>query len=239
MMEEGAQRIVEMRLSGIGRNTPIIRLSGAIRQRTERGELVKVRDPASLIEAYEPASDMLEVIDRICQHLRRKEPGGHRFVPLIGHRDFALGGAEDAAMFDHALGQAQSLGYIERQAPNEAAYRLTPTGFRHLRELGASAKVIRSLFLSHAALNRDLAILVRDQLKDSRPDLSVFVASRPGDIRADEDWLPVIQREIRGADAYCVLLTPNSSGRPWVWFETGAAWMSGKSHEIPHHGHII
>lgn len=77
---------------------------------------------------------------------------------------------------------------------------------------------------------------MRDQLQVSRPDLWVFVASRPGDIRADEDWPPVIQREISGADAYCVLLTPNSNGRPWVRFETGAAWMSGKKWVIARSG---
>lgn len=94
--------------------------------------------------------------------------------------------------------------------------------------LGAGASVVRSVFLSHAASDRDAATILREQLVASRPDMRVFVASRPEDIRADEDWLPVIQREIRNADAYCVLLTPSSNNRPWVWFETGAAWMSGK-----------
>lgn len=235
MMEQGAQRIAEMRISGF-ENQPITRLSAAIRQRTERGEMVRVTDPRALMDEYEPASDLLDMIDRICVHIRTKAPAGHRFVPLIGHRDCAIAGAEDAPAFDHALGRGQELGYIEREALDEAAYRLTPGGFLHLRELDDSLTTVRSIFLSHAARDRGLAMFVRDQILASRPGIKVFVASRPGDIRADEDWLIVIQRELRAADAYCVLLTPNSNGRPWVWFETGAAWMSEKKWVIARAG---
>lgn len=58
--------------------------------------------------------------------------------------------------------------------------------------------------------------------------MTTFVASRPGDIRADEDWLRGVERALQEADAYIVVLTPESVLRPWVHFESGAAWFSGR-----------
>jgi len=81
------------------------------------------------------------------------------------------------------------------------------------------------IFLSHAAADRPLADLVRTFLSGHH----VFMASKPGDIRPGEEWLGAVQTELRHADAYLVLLTPNSVERPWVWFETGAAWMSERN----------
>jgi hypothetical protein len=187
-----------------------------------------VDNPEQLLREYRPAADPLEVIDRIVKYIARKEPGGDKYVPLNGQRDYGIGGAVDTAAFDHALSEAVDIGYIHRQAPDEAAYRLRAEGWKRFRELDAPSGAITKIFLSHAALDGELAERVRAKLTELRPDIGVFVASRPGDIPAEEDWLRVIQRALRVADAYCVLLTPNSIERPWVWFETGAAWMSDK-----------
>jgi hypothetical protein len=45
-------------------------------------------------------------------------------------------------------------------------------------------------------------------------------------IPAGADWLATIKKELELADGYLILLTPASIDRPWIWFETGAAWMS-------------
>lgn len=228
LMEQAHQRLIEhgMVLGNVIR--PNRRLSGALRQRVERGEEPVLSDPEAMEREYRPASDLLEMIDRIVKHIASKGPAGNKFIPLIGHRDYAIAGAEDPEAFDFALGQAQEQGYIQRQAQNEAAYRLTPTGWTYLRSLPAAPEQIKRIFLSHAAADMQLAGFVRDEILRSRSGISVFVASRPGDIRADQDWLPVVQHELQTVDAYLVLLTPNSAARPWVWFETGAAWMSNK-----------
>jgi hypothetical protein len=84
------------------------------------------------------------------------------------------------------------------------------------------------VFLSHAATDSLLADVLRAALLASRSELKVFVASRPGDIPPGEDWLDSIRGKLRAANTYVILVTPESLGRPWVWFETGAAWMSGK-----------
>jgi hypothetical protein len=86
----------------------------------------------------------------------------------------------------------------------------------------------RHLFLSHSADDAALAEFVREQLMTALPQLKVFMASLPGQIPVGDDWLQVIKRELRSADSYLVLLTPHSVQRPWIHFETGAAWMSDK-----------
>ena len=82
------------------------------------------------------------------------------------------------------------------------------------------------IFLSHAAANRDLARVLADDL-DTR-GAGTFVASRAGDIRADDQWQTQIEEALQSVDAYLVLLTPESINRVWVNFEAGAGWFSGK-----------
>jgi len=82
------------------------------------------------------------------------------------------------------------------------------------------------IFISHAAANSRLAGAFAEALMAARGDVKTFVASRPGDLRADKDWLRGIERAVQDADAYVVVLTPESVLRPWVNFEFGAAWFS-------------
>ena len=69
-----------------------------------------------------------------------------------------------------------------------------------------------------------MAKCLAETLEAAREDVTTFLASRPGDIRADEDWLNGIERALQESDTYIVLLTPESVLRPWVSFESGAAW---------------
>ena len=82
------------------------------------------------------------------------------------------------------------------------------------------------VFLSHAALDTELAELIERQLTLGNEQMSVFRTTRLGQIPAGKEWLAVIQQNIRDADAYLVLLTPWSMSRPWINYETGAAWFS-------------
>jgi hypothetical protein len=80
------------------------------------------------------------------------------------------------------------------------------------------------IFISHAVANRNIARSLAEALEAAREDITTFIASRPGDIRADEDWCGGIERALQEADTYIILLTPESVLRPWVSFESGAAW---------------
>jgi hypothetical protein len=81
-----------------------------------------------------------------------------------------------------------------------------------------------NIFISHAAANRNIARSLADTLEAAREGVTTFLASRSGDIRADEDWFGGIERALQEADTYVILLTPESVLRPWVNFEAGAAW---------------
>jgi hypothetical protein len=87
---------------------------------------------------------------------------------------------------------------------------------------------LAKIFISHAAADGELAAAVARVLVESQPPLGVFLSSRPGDIRADAEWLPAVQAALIEASAFLILLTPNSISRPWVSFETGVAWYSGR-----------
>ena len=82
------------------------------------------------------------------------------------------------------------------------------------------------IFISHATANDRLARTLAEALESL--GATTFLSSRAGDIRADEGWVSGIELALQEADAYIILLTPESTLRPWVNFEAGAAWFSGK-----------
>lgn len=85
----------------------------------------------------------------------------------------------------------------------------------------------RLVYLIHAAEDKPLAGFLKSQL-ETIPDVRVFAASKAGQIPTGEEWLNEIHRHLRAASAFVILLTPRSVDRHWVWYESGAAWMSGK-----------
>lgn len=85
------------------------------------------------------------------------------------------------------------------------------------------------VFLSHAAVDAELAEFVEATIRQSVPDSVVFRTSRLGQIPSGRPWFQHITEHLATADKYVVLLTPSSHARPWVNFETGAAWMTGRT----------
>ena len=83
------------------------------------------------------------------------------------------------------------------------------------------------LYIIHAADDRALARYLKGEFETVIPDLKAFVASKAGQIPTGSDWLAEIHDNLRAATSFLVLLTPRSIARPWVWYESGAAWRSG------------
>ena len=82
------------------------------------------------------------------------------------------------------------------------------------------------IFISHARANAHLAKALAEALESLGE--KTFLSSRAGDLRGDEDWLRRIEQALQESDAYIILLTPESTLRPWVNFEAGVAWFSKK-----------
>jgi hypothetical protein len=85
------------------------------------------------------------------------------------------------------------------------------------------------IFLSHAAADAALAAYTEDKLRQAIPSHEVFRTTRVGQTPSGYPWFQHIADHLRGAAKYLVLLTPASQTRPWLNFETGAAWMTGRT----------
>jgi len=85
------------------------------------------------------------------------------------------------------------------------------------------------IFISHAAVDVGIAEYLETSLRQASPQIEVFRTTRVGQIPSGTEWFSRITSELRAADKYLVLLTPWGMARPWVCFETGAAWISNKT----------
>jgi hypothetical protein len=76
------------------------------------------------------------------------------------------------------------------------------------------------IFLSHSYEDTAVARKIRDLLFQH---LSVQVFLHD-DLSAGENWQSKLQKELRDAEVFVALLTPNSIADSWLLQETGAAW---------------
>jgi len=128
------------------------------------------------------------------------------------------------------LGRFSNLAHGSAQVPAFENSRRPYSG--HVQEMPDNTErgdPVPLIFISHSSADRDLAELLGRHIEAGGPDVRTFVASRAGDIRADTEWLRSVEKALREAEAYVILLTANSVQRPWVSFETGAAWFSHKT----------
>ena len=85
-----------------------------------------------------------------------------------------------------------------------------------------------NIFLSHSGHDAPLAEFLESTIRAQAPAARVFRTSRPDQLPSGESWFRSIEDNLRSASAYLVLITSNSETRPWILFETGAAWFSKK-----------
>jgi hypothetical protein len=86
------------------------------------------------------------------------------------------------------------------------------------------------LFISHASSDGEFATAVQQEIeKVFANGLDVFCTSSPGAIPAGADWLNEIETKLRTTQAVIPIITPVSVERPWLWFEVGATWNSGRA----------
>jgi hypothetical protein len=110
---------------------------------------------------------------------------------------------------------------------------LTADGFRKYRELqtnsapghhGRSTKV----FLSHAASDEHIALLLKAEIEGRLLGVKVFCSSDPTDLSPGTKWSPEIQQALRESAMLIFVASERGLQRPWVWFECGTLWFTGK-----------
>lgn len=83
------------------------------------------------------------------------------------------------------------------------------------------------LFLSHAAIDQEIALYLKEFLRSLFPTIDVFVSSDPEDLPSGSAWVEKVLHNLREARKICVLATVRGLDRKWVWFEAGSGWREG------------
>jgi len=81
------------------------------------------------------------------------------------------------------------------------------------------------IFISCASMDSLIANELRVELEQA--GLVCFMAEK--NIEAGSDWSEEIRKALYQSDKIVLLVTPNSLNRPWLLFETGAAWILRKT----------
>jgi hypothetical protein len=81
------------------------------------------------------------------------------------------------------------------------------------------------IFVSHAHADGPLVTALKAVLDDVfAGGVECFATVIPGAIEPGKDWFGEIRDTLAKAKVVLFLVTPASIGRPWLWFEMGAAW---------------
>ena len=88
------------------------------------------------------------------------------------------------------------------------------------------------IFMSHIHEEDTVAAATQDLVETelttaTGKQCEVFRLADRHPVRAGEDWLDRIRKEIAQSSAVILMLSKESIRRPWVNFEAGAAWMHG------------
>ena len=83
------------------------------------------------------------------------------------------------------------------------------------------------IFISFIHEEQAVAVAVQQLLRAFLGNQNVFLSAE-WQIFAGEQWLDRIKAELQPAKVVILLLSPRSVQRPWVNFEAGAAWLTGK-----------
>jgi hypothetical protein len=85
------------------------------------------------------------------------------------------------------------------------------------------------LFVSHAAVDQEIAVSIKRHLQSAFSQLDVFVSSDPEDLPPGSAWVEKILEALRRAKLILALTTERGLSRRWVWFESGRTWHSDLS----------
>jgi hypothetical protein len=82
------------------------------------------------------------------------------------------------------------------------------------------------IFLSHAAIDHEIALSLKRHLQTALPGADIFVSSDPEDLPLGDPWVQTILSALDTAKLVLALTTERGLSRKWVWFESGRTWFS-------------
>jgi hypothetical protein len=82
------------------------------------------------------------------------------------------------------------------------------------------------VFVSHAAVDEEIALFLKTVIIGALKGVDVFVSSDPADLPLGDPWVTNILNALAQTRLVLVLTTERGLKRPWVWFETGRTWFS-------------
>lgn len=131
------------------------------------------------------------------------------------------GGNIDAATFDsfhsRAIGARQGVW---------AKIDLFVSSLRQQGETDEASQTV--VFLSHAAADAPIGMLLKGEIERRLPGITVFCSSDPTDLPPGTKWSPEIQRALEGSGMLLLIASRRGLQRPWVWFECGTIWFRKK-----------
>ncbi|HYN16133.1 MAG TPA: hypothetical protein VES66_10155 [Terriglobales bacterium] len=81
--------------------------------------------------------------------------------------------------------------------------------------------------MSHAAIDQEIALYLKEILQALFSEMDVFVSSDPEDLPSGTAWVETVLHNLREARKICILATTRGLDRKWVWFEAGSGWREG------------
>jgi hypothetical protein len=82
------------------------------------------------------------------------------------------------------------------------------------------------IFISHAAIDEELALALKSHLQLCFPGLDIFASSDPEDLQPGDLWVDKILAALETAKCVLVITTTRGLSRKWVWFESGRTWFN-------------
>jgi TIR domain len=82
------------------------------------------------------------------------------------------------------------------------------------------------VFISHAAIDEELAAALKSHLQYCFSGLEVFVSSDPEDLQPGDLWIEKILEALKTARCVLAITTTRGLSRKWVWFESGRTWFN-------------
>ena len=80
------------------------------------------------------------------------------------------------------------------------------------------------LFLSHAASDERIALLLKAEIERRLPSVKVFCSSDPADLPPGTKWSEAIQQALQESAMLIFVASERGVQRQWVWFECGTFW---------------